>query len=98
MAKGYWIVHVTVTDADNYPQYLAADAIAFEKYDARFLVRGGQCKGPEGPIRERHVVIEFESYEQALACYSSPEYQAAAKLRQAFSDSEIVIVEGHVDG
>lgn len=98
MAKGYWIVHVTVTDAENYPQYLAADAIAFEKYEARFLVRGGQCEGPEGPIRERHVVIEFESYEQALACYNSPEYQAAAKLRQAFSDSEIVIVEGHMDG
>lgn len=98
MAKGYWIVHVTVTDAENYPQYLAADAIAFEKYDALFLVRGGQCEGPEGPIRERHVVIEFESYERALACYNSPEYQAAAKLRQEFSDSEIVIVEGYMDG
>ena len=94
MAKGYWIVHVTVTDPDNYPKYIAADAAAFEKYDARFLVRGGRCHGPEGPVRERHVVIEFESYDQARACYDSPEYQAAAKLRQASADSEIVIVEG----
>ena len=94
MAKGYWIVHVTVTDADNYPQYVAADTPVLDSYGARFLVRGGQSTAPEGPMRERHVVIEFDSYEQALACYHSPEYQAAAKLRQTYSDSEIVIVEG----
>jgi len=94
MPKGYWIVHVDVTDADNYPKYLAQDALAFEKYDAKFHVRGGKCEGPEGPIRSRHVVIEFESYERAMECYNSPEYQAAVKLRQAYSDSEIVIAEG----
>ena len=94
MAKGYWIVHVTVTDADNYPKYLAADTPVLEAWGAKFLVRGGRCEAPEGPARERHVVIEFDSYDRALACYHSPEYQAAAKLRQAYSDSEIVIVEG----
>ena len=94
MKKGYWILHVDVTDADNYPKYLAADALAFEKYDATFHVRGGRCEGPEGPVKSRHVVIEFESYDKALECYHSPEYQAAVKLRQAYSKSEIVIVEG----
>lgn len=94
MAKGYWIVHITVTDPDNYPKYLAADAAAFAKYDASFLVRGGGFEAPEGPAKSRHVVIEFESYEKALACYRSPEYQAAAKLRQAYADSDLVIVEG----
>ena len=94
MAKGYWIVHITVTDPENYPKYLAADAAAFEKFDARFLVRGGRYQAVEGPARERHVVIEFESYERALACYRSEEYQAAAKLRRAYADSELVIVEG----
>ena len=52
MPKGYWIVHVTVTDPQNYPKYLAADKIAFDKYGARFLVRGGQSHAPEGPVRE----------------------------------------------
>ncbi len=94
MAKGYWIVHVTVNDPENYPKYIAADAKAFEKFDANFLVRGGKYDAVEGPARERHVVIEFESYEVALACYNSPEYQAAAKLRQAYADSEVLIVEG----
>jgi len=94
MPKGYWIVHVDVTDADNYPKYLAQDALAFEKYDATFHVRGGQCEGPEGTIRSRHVIIEFDSYDRAMECYNSPEYQKAVKLRQAYSNSEIVIVEG----
>jgi uncharacterized protein (DUF1330 family) len=94
MAKGYWIVQVTVTDPEGYPSYIKADAAVFEKFDARFLVRGGRYDAVEGPARERHVVIEFESYEQALACYHSPEYQVAAKLRQAYAESEVLIVEG----
>lgn len=92
--KGYWIVHISVTDPANYPRYVAADAAAFAKYDARFLVRGGRFDAVEGSARQRHVVIEFESYEAALACYRSPEYQAAAKLRQAYAQSEMLIVEG----
>lgn len=94
MPKGYWIVHVDVTDDEIYPKYLAQDALAFEKYDAKFHVRGGKCVGPEGPVRSRHVVIEFESFERAMECYNSPEYQEAVKLRQAASESDFVIVEG----
>ncbi len=94
MPKGYWIIHVDVTDADNYPKYLAQDALAFEKYDAKFHVRGGRCEGPEGSIRSRHVVIEFESFDQAMECYNSPEYQKAVPMRQAYSSSDVVIVEG----
>ncbi len=94
MPKGYWIAHVDVHNEENYPAYLEAAKPAYEKYGARFLVRGGACEGLEGAARGRHVVIEFESMEQALACYHSPEYQAAAKIRQANSDGEILIVEG----
>lgn len=92
--KGYWIVHIDVTDAENYPAYIAADKIAFDKYEVKVLVRGGQCTGPEGAIRARHVVLEFETYEKALECYRSDEYQKAIPLRQAYSRSDIVIVEG----
>ena len=94
MPKGYWIGHVDVTDPENYPQYIAADNPIFEAWNAKFLVRGGPFEAPEGPMRSRHVVIEFESYDKALACYHSPEYQAAAKLRQAYSDSDIMIIQG----
>jgi uncharacterized protein (DUF1330 family) len=94
MPKGYWILHVTITDPEGYAAYLAQDKIAFDKFGAKYLVRGGDFVAPEAPAKLRHIVIEFASYEKAVACYQSPEYQRAAELRQASSLSEIVIVQG----
>ena len=42
MPKGYWIVHVDVRDPEVYQKYVKANAAAFAKYGARFLVRGGK--------------------------------------------------------
>lgn len=94
MPKGYWIVHVTVTDPDRYQDYLKADAPVFARFGAKPIVRGGRFEAPEGEGHGRHVVLEFDSYEKALECYRSPDYQDALKHRLAASDSEIVIIEG----
>lgn len=95
MTKGYWIAHVDITDADAYKEYAAGNQVAFAKFGARYLTRGGEHTSPEGPARSRHVVIEFPSYQAALDCYHSDEYQAVSKLRVAASDSELVIIEGY---
>jgi uncharacterized protein (DUF1330 family) len=95
MAKGYWIGRVDVTDADAYQRYVSANAEAFAKYGARFLVRGGRCEAVEGTARSRNVVIEFADYATALACYRSPEYRRALALRTSASTIDLVIVEGY---
>ncbi|MFV0281901.1 MAG: DUF1330 domain-containing protein [Rhodoblastus sp.] len=95
MPRGYWIGHVDVSDPEAYKAYVRANAAAFAKYGGKFLVRGGACEQPEGKLRARHVVIEFETYEKALACYRSPEYAAAIELRRPVSIGDIVIVEGY---
>jgi len=41
------------------------------------------------------VVIEFPSYQAALDCWNSPEYQGAAKLRHPVSTIDLVIAEGY---
>lgn len=92
--KGYWIAVVDVADAENYARYVAATRPAFEAYGAKPVVRAGRFEDPEGTAGNRHVVVEFESYEQAIACYRSPEYQAALRLREAYSSGRFVIVEG----
>ena len=92
--KGYWMAMVDITDPDGYPQYVAANKAAFDKYGAKFLVRGGEGEVFEGSAATRLVVIEFESYQQALDCYHSPEYQAALKLRRAYSTAHFAVVEG----
>ena len=92
--KGYWMAMVDITDPAGYPQYVAANKAAFDKYGAKFLVRGGEGEVFEGSAATRLVVIEFESYQQALDCYHSPEYQAALKLREAYSTAHFAVVEG----
>lgn len=95
MAKGYWIVHVDIADADEYKRYVAANAEPFRKFGARFLVRAGRIETVEGTSRSRNVVIEFPSYDAALACWRSPEYQAALKIREPVSTADLVIAEGY---
>jgi uncharacterized protein (DUF1330 family) len=85
MAKGYWIAHVDVADPEQYKLYIAANAVPFKKYGARFLVRGGQCEVIEGRTRARNVVIEFPSYQAAVDCWQSQEYQDVLKIRQPVS-------------
>lgn len=95
MAKGYWIAGVDVTDPEGYKEYVAANAAAFRKYGAKFIVRGGQFEAPEGTARSRNVVLEFKDYETAVACYNSPEYAAAKALREDCSEANLIIIEGY---
>jgi uncharacterized protein (DUF1330 family) len=95
MAKGYWIAHVDVYDAEKYKEYVALNAIAFKKYGAKFLVRGAPFEIKEGRSRARNVVIEFESYKAALDCFNSPEYQKALAVRKPVSAADIIVIEGY---
>jgi len=97
MTKAYWVAHATVDDPEAYEAYRTANAIPFAKYGAKFLVRGGAQEVREGTAKGRTVVIEFKDYETAIACYESPEYQAAKALRDPIAQADMVIVEGYGD-
>lgn len=94
MNKAYWIAHVSVDDPDAYDAYRRANAEAFARYGARFLVRGGTQEVVEGHVRPRSVVLEFPSLQAAQDCYRSAEYQRAKALRDPVSTGDLVIVEG----
>jgi uncharacterized protein (DUF1330 family) len=95
MPKGYWVVRIDVTDKQKYDAYRADNAEALAKYGARFLVRGGTFENPEGSSRPRNVVLEFPSYEAAVDCYRSPEYQRAKALRQGGAEFDLIVIEGY---
>ncbi|WP_299636749.1 DUF1330 domain-containing protein [uncultured Ruegeria sp.] len=95
MMKGYWVAHVDVDDMDTYKTYIAANAEPFAAYGARFLTRGGKREVKEGAARARTVVVEFPSYEDALACYESEAYQKAKALRAPVSMADLVILQGY---
>jgi uncharacterized protein (DUF1330 family) len=95
MAKGYWIVRVDITDAEQYKKYIAANAGPLKKHGGRFLVRGGPFENPEGTSRSRNAVIEFPTYRAALECWKSPEYQRAITFRKDVSTIDLVVIEGY---
>ena len=95
MAKGYWIARVDVSNEEGYKPYAAANPVIFRKFGGRFVVRAGKFEGVEGASRSRNVVIEFPSYEAALACYRSPEYQRNIAVRKPHSVADIVVIEGY---
>src|SRR5262245_60241761 len=95
MPKGYWIAHVDVSDPEGYKAYVAANAEAFRKYGARFVVRARNSEIMEGTSRARTVVLEFKDYATALACYRSPEYAKAMALRRTNAIADLLVIEGY---
>ena len=95
MAKGYWIANGEVNDLKAYKKYIEANAEPFAQYGAKFLVRGGEGEILEGALKSRTVVLEFSSYEQALACYNSDLYKKAKNIRLPVADMNLIIINGY---
>ena len=94
MSKGYWVVRANIIDAEEYLKYvqIATDIIA--KYNGHFLIRGGDQVEFEESGFERTVVVEFNSFEDALECYKSTDYQSALKFVKNSSKRYVSIVKG----
>jgi uncharacterized protein (DUF1330 family) len=95
MPKGYWVARVDVHNQEAYKNYVPANGAAFAKFGGRFLVRGGRFEAVAGSSRSRNVVIEFPSYEAALACWNSPEYKAAKAKQEGGAEVDTIVIEGY---
>ena len=94
MAKGYWVVDVEVTDPEKYRGYREFVTPYIASRGGKFLTRSGKVVVKEGTARARTVVIEFPSFEQALAAYDDPAYVEGRKLREGAGVLDFVVVEG----
>ena len=93
----YWIAHAKINDPVEYKKYTDQIPDIMKKYGGKVLARGGRYKVMEGPEKfPRHVVIEFPTFEQAVACFESKEYSDAAahRRRNGVGEVENVIVDG----
>ena len=95
MTKGYWIARVDVADAEAL-QGLRRRQRGAARPLRRALHRPRRSlREPRGVSRSRNVVVEFPSYQAALDCWKSADYQAAVQLRLPVSTVDMVIVEGY---
>jgi uncharacterized protein (DUF1330 family) len=88
-----WIAHVTVTNPEAYGKYAELAGPAIAKHGGTFIARGGKFVQLEGKERPRNVVARFPSVEAAVACYNSPDYQAALDHARGASERELMVVE-----
>ncbi len=80
---------------EQYQEYAKVTPDVVAQYGGRFIVRGGATVTLEGPEeKDRIVVLEFPSLDQAKAFYGSEEYAAAAKLREGAASAQFIAVEG----
>jgi uncharacterized protein (DUF1330 family) len=78
------VARAKITDPVAYKKYTDRVPDIISRHGGRVLARGGRYRIMEGPETfHRHVVIEFPSLEQAVACFESSEYQEAAAFRRA---------------
>ncbi len=95
MAKGYWIsCYRAVSDPAALGEYAKLAAPAILARGGRFLARGGTARTYESGLDQRTVVVEFDSVEQAVATYESPEYGVALKALGGGAERDFRIVEG----
>ena len=93
--KGYLVALVNVEDMDQYKKYMALSPGIIGKFGGEFLTRGGRNEVVEGPDHGwRKVLVAFPSYQAALDCYHSAEYQAAVEVRKDAANAIFMVMEG----
>jgi uncharacterized protein (DUF1330 family) len=92
----YWVARARINDPAEYKKYTDRVPAIIAKYGGKVLARGGRFQIMEGPDKfHRFVVIEFPTFEQGVACFTSAEYDAAAAFRRSGAgEVETIIVEG----
>ena len=94
MSKGYWVVRANVNNLEEYSKYVEIATGIIKNYNGKFLVRGGQQTEFEEKGFERTVVAEFNSYDDAIECYNSSEYQSALIHVKGSALRLFTVVEG----
>jgi len=95
MMKGYWVcIYETINNLEKLKEYALKAKPAVEKFNGKFLVRGGKNRINEGINSPRTVIVEFPDFNTATECYDSEEYQEAHNVLNGHVIRHHQIVEG----
>ena len=91
----FLIARVNVTNPEQYENYKKLSVEAVNKYQGRFLARGGTTLTLEGTNEtDRVVILEFDSLDNAKTFYESPDYQKAKAAREGAATGQFIVVDG----
>lgn len=94
MAKAYWInTYREITNEEALAEYGKLAGPAIQAGGGRFVARGIPNVVYESGLKQRTILIEFDSLEQAIATHDGPAYQAALKALGNGAVRDIRIIE-----
>jgi uncharacterized protein (DUF1330 family) len=95
MPKAYWVsVYRSISDPEKLAAYNKLAGPAVKAGGGRVLVRGGRVVAHDAGIAERTILIEFDSFDQAVAARESEAYQEALAALSDGVERDFRIVEG----
>ena len=96
MKKGYWVVaYKSISDESAVKAYGALAVPALESFGGRFLTRStSQIQVHEAGLHQRTVLVEFNSFDTAVAAHESEPYQKALQALGSGAERDFRIVEG----
>ena len=93
--KGYWIaLYKKIDSVDNLKNYATKVTPVIKSYGGKPLVRGGKYQRLDGDDFSWTVILEFPSYEKAMECHNSKEYQEGWALAKDTTERNLQIIEG----
>ena len=95
MKKGYWIaLYKNINSLDNLKKYSEAVTPIIMSYGGVPLVRGGNYKIYSGDNFPRTVIWEFPTFNKAIECHNSTEYQNGWSIAKDTTERHLQIIEG----
>jgi uncharacterized protein (DUF1330 family) len=96
MKKGYWVVaYRSISDESALKAYAALAVPAVQSFGGRFLTGStSQVQAHEVGLQQRTILVEFDSYDIALAAHKSEAYQKALQELGSGAERDYRIVEG----
>ena len=93
--KGYWIaLYKQINNVDSLKNYGAKVTPIIKSFGGKPLVRGGKYQRIEGEDFSRTVIWEFPTFQKAIECHESKEYQDGWNLAKDTTERNLQIVEG----
>tara|TARA_B100000787_G_C16023070_1_gene219351 strand:- start:143 stop:439 length:297 start_codon:yes stop_codon:yes gene_type:complete len=97
--KGYWVaLYKKINNIKNLRDYSAKVTPIIKSFGGKPLVRGGEYQRLEGEDFLRTVIWEFPSYEAAIKCHESKEYQEGWSLAMNTTERNLQIIQGFNTG
>ena len=93
--RGYWVaLYKKIDNAENLRKYSSIVTPIIKRFGGKPLVRGGEYKCLEGKNFLRTVIWEFPSYDVAIECHESKEYQEGWSLAKDTTERNLQIIQG----